>query len=133
MPRTQSPATIVKHLRAVLKRAEDWDCTSVAEDNAIRATITILEWIGNPEFKMVDDDIRKSFQALKLVGNIARMTTEEEMAGGGASEDHIATLNGLIENARKITGINPQHPVVYCISCGDLENCTCEGKGMREH
>ena len=55
------------------------------------------------------------------------------MAGGGASEDHIATLNGLIENARKIAGIDPQHPVVYCISCGDLENCICEGKGMREH
>ena len=38
----QSNRTIIRHLKAVLKRAEDWDCTSIPEDNAIRTAIDRL-------------------------------------------------------------------------------------------
>lgn len=36
MPRTQSRATAAKHIGGLLKRVEDWDCTSLSEDEALR-------------------------------------------------------------------------------------------------
>lgn len=62
----------------------------------------------------------------RFLEQIARMTTEEETKGGGTQEDHAETLNSLIEQARKITDIDPGHPKVYCAECGtDIEDCSC--------
>jgi len=83
------------------------------------------------------DPVLPDALAERLLKESSAKSLEELYADIGVGK-RMATLVarhalGLIEDARKITGINPQHPVVYCISCGDLENCTCEGKGMREH
>jgi hypothetical protein len=43
MPRTQSSATIVKHLKSVLRKIEDCDISSIPEDNALRAAIEIVK------------------------------------------------------------------------------------------
>jgi len=65
-------------------------------------------------------------ETLALVDHIARMATEEETEGGIASEDALAALNGLIADARKITGIDPQYPKLYCVFCGcDVADCDC--------
>lgn len=62
----------------------------------------------------------------EFVEQIARMMNESEMEGGGTGEDYIATLNDLIARARKITGIDPMHPKVYCIECSSaVEYCEC--------
>ena len=98
MPHIQSPATIVKHLQAVLARALGWDCTSVPEDNALGQAIGIVQ---------------RSAKSNELLACIARMTTEEEMEGGMTYEDAVSTLNDLLASARQVTGIEPGHPKVH--------------------
>jgi len=78
-----------------------------------------------------DEDIE--IESRTLAEQIARMTNEKETRGGFTWEDACATLNGLIESAREITGINPGHTEVYCVECGeDIENCDCEREGAGE-
>jgi hypothetical protein len=60
----------------------------------------------------------KGLETVQFVQQVARMTTEEEMADGMPSEDAVATVNSLIAEARKLTGIDPGHPKVYCVECG---------------
>ena len=52
-------------------------------------------------------------EAEEFAERIARMKDEAESEGGFGWEDACATLNSLIEEARKLTGINPGHPEVF--------------------
>jgi hypothetical protein len=114
MPRTQSPATIVKHLRTVLKRAENWDCTSIPEDNALRVAIGIIADV------LLMENMNRLQAASKLVGSIARMTKDGECSTCGQdghepnhkcteheswdmpNDDAYDTLHSLISQARSI-------------------------------
>ena len=114
MPRTQKPATIVRQLKRLLARMEKNDFGARAEDSAVRAAIEIIAAVE---------------PTTQFVAGVALMKAEEEIEYGGASEDHIATLNDLIGGARKITGRDPHYPKVYCIECGTgMEGCICEGE-----
>jgi hypothetical protein len=65
-------------------------------------------------------------ELVRFAARIANMTDEREMDGGGTSEDYVATLNSLIHEARRLTGIDPQHPKVYCPICAEGVGCDCE-------
>jgi hypothetical protein len=65
----------------------------------------------------------------KFAESIARMTDESEISGGMTSEDAVSTVNGLIADARKLTGIDPQHMKLFCVDCQvDFADCGCGGE-----
>jgi len=58
---------------------------------------------------------------------LAVQKTEAETDGGFCWETAAADLNTAILEAREVTGIDPQHPKVYCVECGvDREDCSCD-------
>ena len=69
----------------------------------------------------------KEIESRTLVEQIARMIHESETGGGFTREDLCVTLNGLISQARVITGINPGHPHLYCMECQvPRDECSCD-------
>lgn len=70
------------------------------------------------------EKFKKLYAALQLAEKIANMTTEEEMDEGGSSDDFVDTVNALIEESRKLTGIDPEHERLYCTQCGmNFDDC----------
>jgi hypothetical protein len=53
----------------------------------------------------------------EFVEQIARMTKDREIEGGMSWEDAVDTVDGLIVEARELTGIDPAH-LEYCADCG---------------
>ena len=48
---------------------------------------------------------------------VANLKNEREVQGGLTWEDSVETINSLIAEARELTGVDPQHPLVgecYC-------------------
>ena len=73
------------------------------------------------------DLIKLAPKLLEFAAQVARMADESEIKGGGDAEDHIATLNALIDEARKLTGIDPGYEKLYCLECGvSREGCSCD-------
>jgi hypothetical protein len=67
---------------------------------------------------------------IEFTEQVARLHTERETRGGFTQEDACQTINGLIKDARKTTGIEPGYDDVYCVTCGeDMANCDCEKPG----
>lgn len=63
---------------------------------------------------------------LEFAGMIARMHDEQESEEGIDFGTACIVLD-LIRDARKITGVNPGHPKVWCRDCGPIEGCECGG------
>ncbi len=89
---------------------------------AVTAAINRFRNDWNAELS-TESEVRRQ-ESEQLLGQIARMTREEETDGGMRQEDAAATLNDLISSARRITDIDPGHPRVYCPSCGS-GRCDC--------
>jgi len=69
------------------------------------------------------------FAKMDFIESIARMKNERETEGGFGVEDLTDTVNNLIAEARKLTGINPGHQIVYCPDCGGDKKgygCACD-------
>jgi hypothetical protein len=59
------------------------------------------------------DAVDRMANLVAFVDQLARTKTEEETENGMASEDAIATVNDLIETARRLTGVNPGHTTEF--------------------
>jgi hypothetical protein len=76
------------------------------------------------------NELTREAKLLGFAAQIARMTTGGEKRYGMASEDAIDTVNSLIAEARKLTGIEPGYPQVWCELCDtSLDRCDCEAPG----
>ena len=83
--------------------------------------------MSNPDATNTPSDRLTAVALRKFGDEVAYMSTEAEIDGGGDDEDHRATLNHLILKARKITGIDPAYPKVYCTLCGvNFTECDCD-------
>ena len=61
-----------------------------------------------------------------FVERIANWQDESETKGGLSWDDLCPTVNALIAEARELTGINPEHPKVFCVACQTPSDvCDC--------
>lgn len=66
---------------------------------------------------------------LQFAEQIARFYNERETEGGLAWEDAVETVNSLIAEARKLTGIDPQYPLIGECYCDEDDCPICSEKG----
>jgi hypothetical protein len=61
-------------------------------------------------------------ELVEFTEQIANLKNERETEGGLTWEDSVETINSLIAEARKLTGIDPQYPLIgECYCC--KEDC----------
>jgi hypothetical protein len=89
------------------------------------APYTGHDLVGTELCPRSDEEIE--IESRTLVEQIGRLTHESETNDGFTYEDACATLNGLISEARMITGTDPGHPHLYCMECQvPRDECSCD-------
>jgi hypothetical protein len=105
-----------------------WEIVDSLVDEADKAGGHIAEILTHQLYSSIADlAYAAPRNLLGFAAQIANMTAEEEMADGMPSEDAVETVNSLIAEARKLTGIDPGHPKIWCQTCGTPTNeCECQ-------
>jgi len=68
------------------------------------------------------------YALVQFAEQVARLMNERETEGGLTWEDSVETINSLIAEARELTGIDPQYPLIgECYCCKeDCQICSKE-------
>lgn len=107
MPRQQSPATVVRHLRELLSRAENNDFTSMSQDRAIRFAIEAVLVGRNAKLetlRYVAANATKDGECstCKKDGFYPNPNCNDHKPFDMPNDDAVDSLAGLIDMARNI-------------------------------